>query len=84
MHGYPLTLKETDAIIVISIKQYIFYIGVLSFFSKNTRGNRLLKGGNMITITDGKEKFVIRNNELWERFEYLKGKATKLKYKMLS
>lgn len=34
----------------------------------------------MITITDGKDKFVIRNNELWERYENLEGKATKLKY----
>ena len=38
----------------------------------------------MITITNGKEKFTIRNNELWERKEELQGKATKLKYQYWS
>ena len=38
----------------------------------------------MITITDGNEKFVIRNNELWQRVENLEGKATKLKYEYWS
>lgn len=34
----------------------------------------------MITITDGKETFTIKRKELWERKEYFKGLATKLKY----
>lgn len=38
----------------------------------------------MITITNGKERFVIRGNELWKREETLKGKATKLKHQYWS
>ena len=34
----------------------------------------------MITITDGKEKFVIESQQLWKRKSYFRGLATKLKY----
>ncbi len=34
----------------------------------------------MITITNGKEKFTIKKNKLWERKEFFKGLATKFKY----
>lgn len=34
----------------------------------------------MITITDGKEKFVIKKQQLWKRKSYFRGLATKLKY----
>ena len=38
----------------------------------------------MITITNGKESFIIRKNELYEREDGLKGKATKLKHQYWS
>lgn len=38
----------------------------------------------MITITNGKDEFIIRTNELWYRNDELKGVATKLKHQYWS